>query len=514
MPSVTEIQGMFPDLTDAEDLFDLPRDLARRDIDGIVLTDPRGRRYELPFTGYTTDRDRFDRHLAHLAVREGAELIRGCRLLSAGQGVAGTSLGDISYRLIVGADGPGSRTARSLGLPANTDPYPAVSSVAEGDFGSSVQMFFGGIAPGAYAWIIPKDTEANVGVGFAPRFADGDLTGHLRRFADSRGLVLARRPEGKYVPSRGAVSRTYTDEGMIVGDAAGFVIPVNGGGIPLAMIGGRICAEAACGAIRHGAPLSDYEKAWKRVFDKPLSTAVFNKKLADRFAFRSDRSTALCMRMLGTRRMGNLIRCKRIFPRSVFPVRPHLRTADGTFRMLLFEPFAASGASVVPSLPPSDALLPHGPVRDAHDLRRILDGVVVGEHRTAEVQCKCQHRYVDRGETPYVAGSGGGRLHSLHRPVGAVGDPEQVPPQGEAGVAVPRQFVDHPRRAAEILLGELLHREEGRTVQDQHRIPRRRMSTDMNYVSTVAQIRSEADEVMGMQWSSGSRPKRSARMAT
>ena len=101
---------------------------------------------------------------------------------------------------------------------------------------------------------------------------------------------------------------------MLVGDAAGFVIPVNGGGIPLAMIGGRICAEAAYNTIRNGAPLSDYEREWKKVFDKPLSTAVFNKKLADTFAFRSDRSTALCMRILGTRRMGNLIRCKRIFP--------------------------------------------------------------------------------------------------------------------------------------------------------------------------------------------------------
>ncbi len=47
---------------------------------------------------------------------------------------------------------------------------------------------------------------------------------------------------------------------------------------------------------------------------KPLKIAAFNKNLADTLAFRSERSTALCMSILGQRRMGNLIRCKRIFP--------------------------------------------------------------------------------------------------------------------------------------------------------------------------------------------------------
>ena len=51
-------------------------------------------------------------------------------------------------------------------------------------------------------------------------------------------------------------------------------------------------------------------------FAGSASTAVaaFNKKLADTFAFRSDFSTKVCMGILGKRRMGNLIRCKRIFP--------------------------------------------------------------------------------------------------------------------------------------------------------------------------------------------------------
>ena len=38
------------------------------------------------------------------------------------------------------------------------------------------------------------------------------------------------------------------------------------------------------------------------------------EKLADFFAFGSDFRTDACMRILGKRRMANLVRCKRIFP--------------------------------------------------------------------------------------------------------------------------------------------------------------------------------------------------------
>jgi digeranylgeranylglycerophospholipid reductase len=123
------------------------------------------------------------------------------------------------------------------------------------------------------------------------------------------------RLEGKFVPSEGPISSTVSGNGMVVGDAAGHVISVNGGGIPLAMIGGRICGEVAADNINSSRPLEDYEKVWRDVMLKPLKTAAFNKKLADTFAFGgAEWRTSFCMRLLGKRRMANLIRCKRIFP--------------------------------------------------------------------------------------------------------------------------------------------------------------------------------------------------------
>lgn len=314
MPGESEILDMFPKLEDSQSLFDVPDDLKCRHIEGIKLIDPKDKVTLIDFDGYTTDRDRFDQYLAKRAVESGAALQTGCNFLSAKDGVASTSSGGIRYKVLIGADGPGSRVASVLGLPANRNPYPAVTAQVDGDFDPYTSMFFGGIAPGAYGWIIPKDGRANVGVGFSPRFANGNLHDYFDRFAEKHGFQVHSKLCGKFVPSEGPISSTVSGNGMVVGDAAGQVISVNGGGIPLAMIAGRICGRTAAENISSGAPLASYDSEWRAVMDKPLRTAAFNKKMADAFAFRSDSSTAMCMAILGKRRMANLIRCKRIFP--------------------------------------------------------------------------------------------------------------------------------------------------------------------------------------------------------
>ncbi len=315
MPSLEEIKLMFPNIVDGESLFDIPEELHCMETQGIKLVDPKGRITTLEHTGYTTDRDRFDQYLAKLACEEGAQLVNRCQFKEIRDGVAVTSQGEIEYKVIVGADGPGSRVAQSLGLNRNRNPYPAVTAQAKGDFEPYLYMFFGDIAPGAYSWIIPKDGRANVGVGFSPKFASGSLSSFFNTFSEKNGFeIISDKLEGKYVPSEGPIAKTVSGNGMVVGDAAGQVISVNGGGIPLAMIAGRICGKVAGANVKSSSPLSDYETQWRHVLEKPLKTAASSKKLADTFGFRSEWSTEFCMRILGERRLGNLIRCKRIFP--------------------------------------------------------------------------------------------------------------------------------------------------------------------------------------------------------
>jgi len=201
-----------------------------------------------------------------------------------------------------------------LGLNKNRNPYPAVTAQAKGDFDSYVVMFFGGIAPGAYSWIIPKAGQANVGVGFSPKFADGSLSEYFEKFRAKNNFEIMNKLEGKYVPSEGPIANTVSGNGMVVGDAAGHVVSVNGGGVPLSLIAGRICGTVAADNILNGRPLEDYQTEWRDIMLKPLKTAAFNKKLADIFAFHYEWTTTMCMGILGKRRMNNLIMCRRIFP--------------------------------------------------------------------------------------------------------------------------------------------------------------------------------------------------------
>ncbi|MGI6009331.1 MAG: geranylgeranyl reductase family protein [Methanomethylophilus sp.] len=313
IPSVEEIRDMFPNYRDTDMMFSEPVCLSTK-VNAIRLVDPNGKVRDFPFTGYTTDRDRFDQHFMDLAQEAGAELKVNTAFETFKGNVAQTSAGEIGFKVLIGADGPGSRVAQAAGLPANRNPYPAVSAQAKGDFEPIIQMFFGKIAPGAYGWIMPKKGGANVGVGFSPQFSQGSLRGYMEKFCEMHELELTTPMKGKYVPSEGPIAKTYTDNVMLAGDAAGVVMPVNGGGIPQAMMTGRMAGQAAYENIANGKSLALYEQDWKEILWKPLHIAANNKKLADFFAFRSDRSTAICMSILGTRRMGKLIRCKHLFP--------------------------------------------------------------------------------------------------------------------------------------------------------------------------------------------------------
>jgi digeranylgeranylglycerophospholipid reductase len=313
MPLLDEVQAILPKAPNLGPLFDLPSSLMSRQMDLFRIISPSDRHFDVPFRGYTTDRDRFDQHLAARARAAGVEIRTGAQVTAVSGNEVHTREGSYKAKVVVGADGPISKVAKGLGLPANEDLYPAVTSQARGDFEPVMEMYFGGVAPGAYAWVLPKRTGANVGVGVAPRFSQGRVGDFFQDFVRARKLEVNGRITGKYVPSNGPVSRTCTDTGLLVGDAAGHVMAVNGGGIPIAMICGRIAGRTIADHISRGVPLTDYEGRWREEVYRPLRTAVHTKMLASLF-FGSSRRLEFSMRFLGPRRMGNILRCRPSFP--------------------------------------------------------------------------------------------------------------------------------------------------------------------------------------------------------
>jgi digeranylgeranylglycerophospholipid reductase len=311
LPDAKEMYSMFPKSMDLEELFTLDDSLVAGSSDHIDMISPKDRVYRCPFKGRTLDRRSFDKHLARLAVEAGARMETGASLLSIKDGLAKTTLGDVKARVIVGADGPNSRTAKSIGLSGPAAKYPAITCHVDGDFEPVIKMYFGHLAPGGYAWVIPKRTGANVGAGFNPELLKELPSELFGRFASRLGLTY-KDVSMKLVPMSGPIPQTVKDNVLLVGDAAGQVMATNGGGIPIAMIAGRIAGQTVRQHLKGGLALSEYERRWRGVLGKPLADSLWTKKFGDLF-FPTDGRTEFAMFVLRRWGLARAVRCTKVF---------------------------------------------------------------------------------------------------------------------------------------------------------------------------------------------------------
>ncbi len=303
-----EVRNIFPTVTDLEDLMEVPHRVTQVETPVIRIWSPRGRAYDIPFQGYTVRRDKMDQGIADQAVREGAELLKETVVTRVDGTSVHTSRGTFEGRVIIGCDGPRSTVAQSVGLPWPVS-APAMSTTADGEFGDATEMFFGNLAPGGYAWIIPKAHCANVGLGTWERF-HGNLRALYDTFLERRG-IRGGKATGGYVPVLGPVDRTVAGHALLAGDAAGMVMATNGGGINVSMLAGRTAGLTAADHVQHGVPLEEYERRWRTELYAPLAQGVRIKHLADRF-FGSDALLEASMILLGRGRMARAIRCQRL----------------------------------------------------------------------------------------------------------------------------------------------------------------------------------------------------------
>jgi len=308
-----EVGTIFPTVTDLEDLMEVPHRVKQLDTPVIRIWSPRGRAYDIPFKGYTVQRDKMDQGIADQAVQEGAELLKETAVTRVDGTQVHTNRGVFEGKVIIGCDGPRSTVAQSAGLPWPVS-APAMSTTADGDFSDATEMFFGNLAPGGYAWIIPKAHCANVGLGTWERF-HGNLRALYDKFLNGRG-IRGGKATGGYVPVLGPIDRTVAGNVLLAGDSAGMVMATNGGGINVSMLAGRIAGTTAADYLLDGVPLEAYERRWRSALYAPLAQGVRVKRLADRF-FGSDPLLEVAMVLLGRGRMGRAIRCQRLLGRGV-----------------------------------------------------------------------------------------------------------------------------------------------------------------------------------------------------
>ncbi len=312
VPTPDTLEELMPRVEGVKELFDIPPRCVSRRVSGIVVVSPAGRRYEVDFQGLSLYRAKYDQHLANLAVEAGAELRTGERVTGVVPGGVATDEGRVRARVVIGADGPLSIVRRSAGLPPPAQLCPCLQYTVSGDFGDVLEMHLGSVAPGGYAWLIPKAEGANIGLGVPRTRSRRTLRSRLDDFVTKLGL--AERPKletSGLVPISGPPAETVRGSVLICGDAAGHVMASNGGGVPPALVCGRAAGEVAASFISSGRPLDDYERRWRAEVGELLSNSVHVRRLAGWWMW-SDIAIELAMALLGERGVRRALTCKRL----------------------------------------------------------------------------------------------------------------------------------------------------------------------------------------------------------
>ena len=197
-------------------------------------------------------RDRFDQYLIE---RSGAQVLEGCQVLDLSQDrelisvqVEGRSR-PLKARFAIGADGPNSKVARSIGLRRTRRMGAALEAEIEAeplvqdDFQGRVVVELGKVDFG-YAWIFPKTSHLSVGIGSMTKGAHS-LPQHFTASMTRMGIDLSfSRLKGHPLPIYIKPEVVHKDRVLLAGDAAGLVDPLTGEGIRHAIESGRMAAEA------------------------------------------------------------------------------------------------------------------------------------------------------------------------------------------------------------------------------------------------------------------------------
>jgi geranylgeranyl reductase family protein len=254
--------------------------------------------------GTTLRRDLLDGFLQQKAMEAGCKFIHGMRFqefvarennAALCRATTGTEDRLFRARLVFGADGAWSTTARAAGLFERDSDVMllAVRGYYRGIEGlrNTIELYpLSGLQPG-YAWVIPLSADlANVGLGVRADVCRRDrvrLQAELLRFVSEHSGLSKRmknaRLEGPVqgwpLAAYGSVRRLSGPHVLLLGDAGAFIDPMSGEGVFGAMQSAWIAVDVARDAMRRGVFterfLASYDDRCRRYFDADFGSAAF-----------------------------------------------------------------------------------------------------------------------------------------------------------------------------------------------------------------------------------------------
>jgi len=274
----------------------------QRSIQGAVFHPPKGEPLEVRTkqpVAVIINRMKFDQHLAKAAVAAGVELhtkTRVSKFQRHSDGTVGVTVQEgpnFSGNIVVDASGAGSRLPEQAGLesPDWTQLLPGLQYeiIDTGKQDDMVQLFFGSHrAPGFFAWSIPTgDHSARVGLASRKTNVKKLLDGLVSEFWPKSTVEATK--SGSVLVS-GPIDKCWSDNFLVVGDAASQVKQTTGGGIIIGGYSGILAGRAGARAAKTSPEnrwkiLSEYDQEWRKKFGSDLRRMGIAHKL---FASLSD----------------------------------------------------------------------------------------------------------------------------------------------------------------------------------------------------------------------------------
>lgn len=252
------------------------------------------------YVACVVDRHLFDKFLAEQASKGGSEIRLGSRVkavkYNGGRWILNVERHKtLRAKILIDAEGASPRILEMTGLKPikrgsllrglNVD---LTGIEVDPDY---VEVHFDrNIAPGFFAWVIPLDDEsARIGLAcksFSPykqllKF----VKKRFRMDFDRDGLRALKMRSGLIITC-GPIKKTYGRGLLIVGDSAGQVKPITGGGVILggicASIAGRVASEAIENDTFGEDFLKSYEVEWRAKLGGEIRVALLTRWLLNR----------------------------------------------------------------------------------------------------------------------------------------------------------------------------------------------------------------------------------------
>jgi digeranylgeranylglycerophospholipid reductase len=338
IPSKKEAERLFPYANSLKKFYAiLPKKAVCNKIKEIRVLSPKNREYVFAFDGLVLRKEIFERAIAEEAKKKGAAVQTSTtveavnkegnviKVLTRSQ--RGKAF--LRSRLIIGADGFPSKLDELKHLKSYAKAVNVALCVQQVAYDAKVNeetvdlCLSKKYAPGGYAWVIPKGNGiANVGVGVRLSYLTGksSIIKYLNAFIKKHPIISKYFKKAKFkpliakiLPVGGLTPQLYETRTLLAGDAAGTVLPVNGSGIPTALVSGHLAGFVAAENIKGECYLSLYPDALQVEIGKVVERAYLYRRIADVFMLSDDLLEKL-LQAMGKKRIAKVIRCEPIKP--------------------------------------------------------------------------------------------------------------------------------------------------------------------------------------------------------